>query len=81
MLSDSLRTINCWPSFLAIGVRQLVGCNTHDMAVLVMPFFDFPVAQTSYIPENVIQTSGSAKQWAGVRSQWMKEDIVNTFRE
>lgn len=48
------RTVYGWPSFLAIGVRQLVRSNAYDVAVLSVPFIDLPVAQSFHIPKDVV---------------------------
>lgn len=75
------RTVYCWPSFIAVGIGELVGSNAYYVAVRVVPLFGFPVAQAFDIPEDMVETSCSAEKWAGIMPQWMEEDVIDTFSD
>lgn len=72
------RTVYGWPSFLTIGVRQFVRSNAYYVAILVVPLLDLPMAQTSDVPEHMIETSRPTKQWAWIVPQGMKKQVIDT---
>lgn len=44
-----------------------------------MPFFDFPVAHSSDVEEDMVEASRPAKKWARIVAQRMKEKVVDTL--